>query len=123
MADVQVPREAALNWLERFWTGCGRCKGMQECPLADPASAGQGADGMTLGPRVALFSAVVFLMPLATAIGGAWLVGELVGGGWGVSPDHAQAAGLAGGLLAGIAAARAMIAVMVRRRRGANSGV
>ena len=75
-----------MKFLERFWFGCGHCHGEQSCPLME------GVDPESVGTRdydhgAALIGAVilVFILPLATAIGGAFLAGN-----WWAGPSRAS---------------------------------
>ena len=113
--------EAELNWLERFWTGCGHCKGGQECPFVDTAGLG-GSQGAERGSGLALRAAVVFLLPLASAIVCSHLAGRMRAGDEAASSAQWQIAGMATGLAAGIAAAKLLIRVMRRRERRTDEG-
>lgn len=102
--------------------GCGHCKGGQECPLLDSARSTEGSGGSDQATRFALPSAVVFLLPLVTAIGGSFVGGRLWGQGASAASAAGQAAGLAAGLVLGIAAAKGLVALLGRRRPGPNGG-
>lgn len=110
-----------MNWLERFWTGCGHCKNGQECPFADAKSL-DGLQATGRGQGLALPAIVVFLLPLATAI----VCSHLVAGTWAgddaASRAQWQIVGMAGGLALGIAAAKIMTIIMRRRERRTDEG-
>jgi len=101
-----------LNWLERFWTGCGHCRGGQECPLAG-ANSPVGPDG-TGG--LALRAAVVFLLPLASAIVCSHLAWRMWAGHEPGSSAGWQIAGMAVGIVLGIAVAKVLIRIMRQRQ-------
>ncbi|NLE60100.1 MAG: SoxR reducing system RseC family protein [Planctomycetes bacterium] len=110
-----------MNWLERFWTGCGHCKNGQECPLVDAKSL-DGLQGTGRGQGLALPAIVVFLLPLATAIVCSHLVARMWAGDDAASRAQWQVVGMAGGLVLGIAAAKIMTTIMRRRGRRTNEG-
>ncbi len=106
--------------LERLWFGCGggchtHTDGGASCPLLDGADPTQRrldpeARRFSTGGALAAAAAIVFLLPLATGIGGAFLAGRylaLVGpvGLW-------QAAGLLAGLAVGVGAAKLLLFLM-----------
>ena len=110
--------------LERFWFGCGHCDGSEaSCPFTDQMETASktppaGAANLPL-PLTAM---TVFLLPLACAIGGAYLGGSLRADGSVPSVSHWQAGGLLVGLAAGVGLAKLLLAGMyqiwIYRSRG-----
>lgn len=96
--------------LERFWNGCGHCKGEQPCPIVtewEQAESG-GREGVALLP-VALTALVVFILPLTCGILGAWLAGRWWHTGSGELVGWRQAMGLLVGLAAGVGFAKLLL--------------
>ena len=100
-----------MSWLEKFWIGCGRCNGPEACPLAEPGECGPaGVRREELrGARFVVSVTAVFLLPLATAIGGAYLLGH-----WGADASFGslgrwQTGGAVAGLLLGVGLARLLL--------------
>lgn len=99
-----------MQWLERFWFGCGHCHGVDSCPVARAAESESARTGPA-GHGAGLVGAavVVFLMPLIFAIVGAWLAGgRAAEGSFAVSAGW-QMAGAAAGLAAGVVTARWLV--------------
>lgn len=96
-----------VRMLERFWHGCGNCRNGEGCALVDQLAS---VSSDTAPPRspFALTAALVFLLPLALAIGAAALIGR-----WASYPPPLdgllQFAGLAGGFVAGVLLARGLL--------------
>jgi hypothetical protein len=67
-----------MKFLERFWFGCGHCHDGRGCPVAEHADPNTGEIGFRV-PGVSLVGAavLVFLVPLASAILGAFYAGRL----------------------------------------------
>ena len=96
--------------------GCGHCHLHNSCPIADadvsdPCDANP--DGQGLGLLIS--ASAVFLLPLATGIGGAFVAGEWLAGPSVGSLGRWQAGGLVGGLVLGMILAKLLLAL---RRRG-----
>jgi hypothetical protein len=70
-----------MRFLERFWSGCGHCHDGRDCPLAtDAAPQTFGTREYDHGPALVGAVLLVFILPLATAIGGAFLAGRWLAG-------------------------------------------
>lgn len=109
-----------MRFLERFWLGCGHCHGGDSCPLAkdiDPEAARKHEYGQ--GAALVLAVILVFILPLATAIGGAYVVGEVLVGPARAGAGVWQLAGAVAGFFAGVGLARL---VFWARRRFASAG-
>ncbi|MGQ9649316.1 MAG: hypothetical protein ACUVXJ_04330 [Phycisphaerae bacterium] len=100
-----------MNWLERFWTGCGHCKGGQGCPLVEANNPG--GSGGTGG--MALRAAVVFLLPLTSAIVCSCLAWRMWASDAAGSIAGWQIGGMAVGIAVGIALAKVLIRIMRQR--------
>lgn len=116
--------------LERLWFSCGgQCHnygdGGASCPLMDGADPCNGCSIPRCGGsvRAALVSAsiAVFLLPLATAIGGAFLAGEYLASASVASVGWWQAAGLLAGLAVGVGLAK-LVLLLVRSRQAVSGG-
>ena len=117
--------------LERLWFSCGgQCHnhgdGGASCPLMDGGDPAQ----RLLDPEVRRFSEggalvsasiAVFLLPLATAIGGAFLAGEYLASASVASVGWWQAAGLLAGLAVGVGLAK-LVLRLVRSRQVVSGG-
>jgi hypothetical protein len=68
---------AIVKWLERFWYGCGNCRGGDSCPLVDAADQ-EAAQRLpwSHGWSLVFAASTVFLLPLTMAMVGAWLGGR-----------------------------------------------
>ncbi len=104
-----------MKWLERFWFGCGHCRGVEACPVARAVESAQSGPAGS-GAGLVGAAVVVFLMPLVFAIAGAWLVGgraaqdsHAVSSGW-------QFVGAVAGLAAGVVTARWLVRRLWARR-------
>ena len=112
-----------MRFLERFWLGCGHCRDGQGCPLATDA------DLQSFGTReydhgLALVGAVllVFILPLATAIGGVYATGHYLAGPSGRWLGWWQTCGALAGFFAGVGLAR-LVFWARRRWHSADGGV
>ncbi len=110
-----------MKFLERFWRGCGHCHDGRECPLAtefEQRTLGNGEydHGSALVGAVLL----VFILPLATAIGGAYASGRYLADAEGHSLGWWQAGGAIVGFFAGVGLAR--LALWARRHRNPGQG-
>jgi hypothetical protein len=112
-----------MHWLERFWFGCGGCQGHTSCPVAEAAENGRlGTAPLGRGSGLVLACLTVFVLPLATGIGGAWLVGRWGGDGSVFAVGIRQVIGLVTGLAMGVATARWLVAQLGRRRAKDSGG-
>lgn len=108
-----------MKWLERFWGGCGHCHGAESCPLLqDHKNAPQFGKGSSL----VCAAMTVFILPLASAILGAYLAEHWYAVSADVSALICHVVGGAAGLLIGIAFAKIIIAC-VRRPDRSSGGV
>jgi hypothetical protein len=112
-----------VKFLERFWHGCGHCHGSETCPLLQEA---EGPEQHSLpfgqGFPMAAASAGVFLLPLGTAIGGAYLAGRCFASDSFVLLGLWQAAGLLVGLAVGALLAKGLLHIAQRRMMAADKG-
>ena len=98
-----------MNWLERFWSGCGHCRGPEDCPLAkglDGASSHGSIPTMSAG-LFAVSVMAVFLLPLIFAMAGGYLAGRWVALTDGITGLF-QDGGMVVGAVVGIAVAKAL---------------
>jgi len=103
--------------LQRLWFGCGgacHAHGQDQptCPLLDTTDLtasvrDPAARRFSHGGPLAAAAATVFLFPLATAMGGAYLAGRYVPPFLGY--EWAQLLGLLGGMAAGVGLARCFL--------------
>ncbi|UCF33486.1 MAG: hypothetical protein JSV78_14240 [Phycisphaerales bacterium] len=100
----------------KLWHGCGNCGGQHECPLVEEMDK---ASHSSWGRGRALVSAavVVFLMPPATAIGGAYLAGRFFAERTYESLGQWQTAGAMIGLAIGAALARLLIGLLPQNEK------
>jgi|GEM_PF-2093353 len=112
-----------MKFLERFWRGCGHCRDGRECPFAtelEQQTFGRGEydRGLALVGAVLL----VFILPLMSAIGGAYAGGRCLAAAEGRWLGWWQAGGAIVGFFAGVGLAR--LVFWTRRRWGsANDGL
>ncbi len=110
-----------MNFLERFWTGCGNCHGGETCPIASlgeqQRSAPFGQGGYLVAGAV-----TVFLLPICTVILGAYFAGRQFAGEAAGSLGRWQVAGAFVGLTVGIGVAKLLVAAL-RRAQGPGGGV
>jgi hypothetical protein len=102
--------------LERFWFGCGHCDGSgAACPFGEQMEAAQQtpAAGVARLP-LPLTAMAVFLLPLASALGGSYLGSELWAGDSFASVSLWQAGGMLAGLAVGAGLARLLLAGLYR---------
>jgi hypothetical protein len=104
-----------MGFLERFWLGCGHCHDGRECPLATDAAprtfgTGEYRHGLGLVGAVLL----AFILPLVTAIGGAFLAGRWLAGPVQQLLGVWQTGGAIVGFVAGVGLAK--LVFWVRRR-------
>lgn len=113
-----------MKWLERFWFGCGSCHGAESCPLVEEADAAAAKRlPWSRGWALVFASATVFLLPLATAVVGAWACGRY-GDHLGLTTlSVRQGVGLLGGLAAGVGLAKLIVHWARPRRTPADGGV
>jgi len=98
--------------------GCGHCHLHEACPMADAADGDlpdAGPAGQGLG--LVMSAMVVFLLPLATGMVGAFIVGKWLADSPIGSLGWWQAGGMTGGLAVGVILARLLLA-SVRRPVG-----
>jgi hypothetical protein len=111
-----------MKMLEKFWFGCGHSH-CQQCPMADAAEAtDRERTGFEAGTALVVSALAVFILPIVTAVTGAWLGGTWWADATTVAQYLWQAGGALAGLALGIGAAKALILVM-ERRRAASDGV
>lgn len=96
-----------MRFLERFWFGCGHCHGEGGCPILeeaglDPAETGEVRRGAPLVGTALL----VFILPLITAVIGAYLAGRYGTGATAAWLGYWQVAGAVVGFFAGVGLAR-----------------
>jgi len=104
-----------LAIFEKSGFGCGRCHPHDTCPMADTNGNGPhdvGPDGQ--GHGLLISAMAVFLLPLATGIGGGFVAGK-----WLAEPSVGslgrwQAVGMVGGLALGVILARLLLALVQR---------
>jgi divalent metal cation (Fe/Co/Zn/Cd) transporter len=110
-----------MKFLERFWFGCGHCHGGDGCPVMDdidPEALERHEYGH--GPTLVLAVILVFILPLATAIGGAYLAGHYSAGPTQSAQPLWQVAGAVAGFFVGVALAR--LVFWTRRRLSSSDG-
>jgi hypothetical protein len=101
--------------LERFWFSCGGCHGAASCPVvAEIENAAKPARTGVASLPIPLTAVTVFLLPLACAIGGAFLCGRLWADGTPASVGYWQTAGVLAGLAAGVGLAKLLLHLMYR---------
>ena len=120
-----------MKFLERFWYGCGHCHGAEQgdgpasCPLMQDAQVNRWLDPegrrFSQGGALVLAATTVFLLPLATAIGGAF-----VGGRYLAPASHTpvwawQAIGMVAGLALGVGLAK-LVLWLLRPRESVSGG-
>lgn len=103
-----------MHFLERFWTGCGHCRGRESCPLAQAAEQ----DGLPFGNgrRLVLLVLTVFILPLIMAIVTAFAAGTWFATDSAASLARWQIGGLLAGMAVGVALAKLLIFVATRKR-------
>jgi hypothetical protein len=105
-----------MKFLERFWFGCGHCHGGDGCPMVDSVNPETGEPYETVhGPRLIGTVILVFVLPLITAVGGAYL-----GGIWSADASKylhslAEVIGAVGGFLVGVGLAKLVFWTRDRR--------
>ncbi len=66
-----------MKFLEKFWFGCAHCRDGHGCPVADAADPDTGEVALPVrGAALVGVVILVFLVPLALAIVGAYLLGQ-----------------------------------------------
>lgn len=110
-----------MSLLAKLWHDCGDCRGQHECPLAEEMDK---ASHSSWGRGRALVSAamVVFLMPPATAIGGAYVAGRCFAERTYESLGQWQTAGAMIGLAIGTALARLLIGLLSKSESCGETG-
>jgi hypothetical protein len=113
--------ERIVSLSAKLWHGCGECRGHHECPLVEEMDK---ASHSSWGRGRALVSAamVVFLMPPATAIGGAYLAGRFFAERTYESLGQWQTAGAIIGLAIGTALARVLIGLLPQNEKCCETG-
>lgn len=103
-----------MRFLERFWTGCGHCHGVESCPLAQAAEQ----EGLPLGGghRLVLTVLVVFILPLLSAILVAFVAGKWFAEETASSLARWQVGGLLVGMAAGVGLAKLLIHIATWKR-------
>jgi hypothetical protein len=100
--------------LDRFWHGCGNCHNGEGCGLAAQAvQAGRTSPEARL--PLALTATIVFLLPLALGIAGAYLAGRFTTDAT-VTRDLYQGGGLVVGFAVGVVIARLLLWLACRRQ-------
>jgi hypothetical protein len=111
-----------MKMLEKFWFGCGHSH-CQQCPVADAAEqTDREPTGFEAGAALVVSALAAFIVPIVTAVTGAWLSGAWWAEATTLSQSLWQAGGAVAGLAVGIGAAKALVLLM-RRRRAASDGV
>ncbi len=103
--------------------GCGHCHLHETCPMADADGQGPGdvgSDGQ--GPELVVSAMAVFLLPLATGIGGGFVAGKWLAEPSVGSLDRWQVVGMVGGLALGVILAKLLLALRRRDRAEAVGG-
>jgi hypothetical protein len=115
-------RKVSLRILENFWRGCGHCHGERgaSCPFDDVADSPNTDAGRERRFGVPMSAVLVFLLPLLTTIGGAYLLGHTLVLDSPQALSRSEVVGGSGGLLAGILLAK-LIATVVSRRKPLSS--
>ncbi len=108
-----------MKFLERFWFGCGHCHTGNGCPVMDNPEALERHE-LTHGGALVGTAVLVFLLPLAAAIGGAFAITR-----WWSAPTEflaglGQAAGAVAGFFVGVGLAR--LVMWIRQRNCAAAG-
>ncbi|HPM23848.1 MAG TPA: hypothetical protein PLP66_08065 [Phycisphaerae bacterium] len=105
-----------MKMLERFWFGCGHCHSGEGCPFAAEAESGSATPATgEAGLPIPISAGAVFLIPLAGAILGAYVCGELSAAG-AATLSVWQFAGGAAGFVAGAVLAKLALAGICRLR-------
>lgn len=111
-----------MNWLERFWTGCDHCKGEQACPLLEPGVGAESVHASVSSGLLVVRVVLVFLLPLATAIGGSYLASRMWAADTAGSRTAWQVAGMIAGMTIGVAMARLGVRLLGRRQSRTDQG-
>lgn len=100
-----------MRFLERFWFGCGHCRGDGHgCPVADSVDPESGEFRLTVrGPALVGTVILVFLVPPVTAIGGAYLAGHSWTGPSQLWLGLVQLGGAVAGFFVGVGLARLVL--------------
>jgi hypothetical protein len=109
-----------VQFLERFWFGCGHCHKHGHCPVADGGEFTEdGQPRLPLrGGRLGMTVVMVFLLPLVTGIAGAHLTGWWLAQNSAVALSLWQIMGLLGGVGVGVMLARCFVTLTRRWRPG-----
>ena len=111
-----------MKMLEKFWFGCGHSR-CHQCPVAEMAEhTERKPTGFEAGAALVVSALAVFIVPIVTAVTGAWLSGAWWAGATALSRSLWQAGGALAGLAVGIGGAKALV-VLMERRRAASDGV
>jgi len=108
-----------VTLLKDFWFGCGHCHGEKECPLIQASEQASGPGGEFVRGRGLVISAiVVFILPMMTAILGAWLASN-----WGAQANFAslgrwQTSGMVTGFILGVLVAKFLLIPLLGRQFG-----
>ncbi len=111
-----------MKLLERFWFGCGHCTGEESCPLLQDAAKTYEMHRWFRGPTLVGVALVIFIVPLASAIGGAFLAERLWADGTPEATQRWQIIGLFAGLIVGVALAKLLVHLSRISRHVCNDG-
>lgn len=106
--------EHSVALLENFFFGCGHCDGTKGCAVSN-ASEKTSASPLGRGRLLVFSCVIVFIMPLAVAIGAAHLAGAYRPADSGPPLVLYQAGGAAAGFALGVMVARWVITILRRR--------
>lgn len=99
-----------MKFLERFWFGCRHCHDGQGCPVADHVDPDTGElRGALRGGKLVAVVVLVFIVPLATAVLGAYLSEAWWANGSRLAPATWQLLGALGGFFAGVGLAKLVL--------------
>lgn len=101
-----------MQFLERFWHGCGECHGGESCHMAQAAvEAAESGRPFSSGGSLVLACFGVFLVPLTLAILGGWLADWTLTANAGFPRGLCQGVGMVTGLFAGVGVAKLMLRI------------
>ncbi len=103
-----------MRFLEKFWTGCGHCRGGDSCPIIQAAE--QEGSPYASGHRLVLSVLTVFILPLLSAILVAFAAGRWFAGETASSLARWQVGGLLVGMAAGVGLAKLLIHLATYKR-------
>lgn len=109
-ASVICESDYPMRFLERFWFGCGHCHDGRGCPVADQIDPDTGElRGALRGGKLVAVVIMVFLVPLAMAVLGAYLSEAWWANGSRLAPATWQLLGAVGGFFAGVGLAKLVL--------------